>query len=252
MLRENSSNIKDMFNKISPRYILMNKLMTFGQDSRWRRELIRLSGLKDNDRLLDIATGTGDVIFEAIQKGIKLNKSAGLDFSIGMLDIARARFTELSEKTPNRELDKQKNIKQVEWIEGDALKLPFNNTIFDVVTSAYLMRNASDIETAFIEQYRILKPGGKVACLDTSPPAKTIFLPFINLYLIKVIPLLGSLISGNKSAYTYLPETTKTFKTAEEIKEIMIHTGFKNVSWKKYMFGTIAIHWGDKEGPTDE
>ncbi len=243
MTKENSNNIKDMFNKISPRYVLMNKLMTFGQDRKWRRELIRLSGLKDDNSLLDVATGTGDVIFEAIQNGIKLNKITGLDFSTGMLDVARSA-------TRNNTADPY--LKEINWIEGDALKLPFENTSFHVVTSAYLMRNVSNIDAAFTEQYRVLKPGGRVACLDTTPPAKSIMSPFINFYLIKIIPFLGSLISGNKSAYTYLPKTTKAFKTAEELQNIMIKTGFKNVSWKKYMFGTIAIHWGDKEGPTDE
>ena len=243
MTKENSNNIKDMFNKISPRYVLMNKLMTFGQDRYWRRELIRLSGLKDDNSLLDVATGTGDVIFETIQNGIKLNKITGLDFSTGMLDVARSA-------TRNNTADQK--YKEINWIEGDALKLPFKNTSFNVVTSAYLMRNVSDIDAAFTEQYRVLKPGGRVACLDTTPPAKSIMSPFINFYLIKIIPFLGSLISGNKSAYTYLPKTTKAFKTAEELQNIMIKTGFKNVSWKKYMFGTIAIHWGDKEGPTDE
>lgn len=244
MAKENPNSIKEMFNKISPRYVLMNKLMTFGQDRRWRRELIRLSGLKDGDTLLDVATGTGDVIFEAIQKGIKPDRSTGLDFSTEMLDVARSRFIELPDRTSN-------NI-QIEWIEGDALKLPFKNTDFDVVTSAYLMRNVGDVDAAFTEQYRVLKPGGRVACLDTTPPVKTTMSPFINFYLVKIIPLLGALISGNKSAYTYLPETTKAFITADELKEIMIKTGFRKVSWKKYMFGTIAVHWGDKDGTTDE
>jgi len=256
MAKENSDNIKEMFNKISPRYVLMNKLMTFGQDNRWRRELIRLSGLKNGDRLLDVATGTGDVIIEAIQRGIKLGKSTGLDFSSGMLDIARSRmhgragsllptrprFAALS----HRQAETETKFKTIEWIEGDALKLPFNNSNFNVVTSAYLMRNVTDVVAAFTEQYRVLKPGGRVACLDTTPPAKTIIEPFINFYLIKIIPLLGALISGNRTAYTYLPETTKTFKKAEELKEIMIKTGFEKVSYKKYMFGTIAVHWGEK------
>lgn len=246
MVKENTNNIKEMFNKISPRYVLMNKLMTFGQDRRWRRELIRLSGLKDGNRLLDVATGTGDVIIEAIHRGIKPDKSAGLDFSSGMLDVARSRFAALPRRTLNSEPDRQQKKEQVEWIEGDALKLPFKNTNFDVVTSAYLMRNVGDVDAAFTEQYRVLTPGGRVACLDTTPPAKSIMSPFINFYLVKIIPLLGSLISGNKSAYTYLPETTKAFKTAEELKKTMIKTGFEKVSYKKYMFGTIAIHWGEK------
>ncbi|MDA3938911.1 MAG: bifunctional demethylmenaquinone methyltransferase/2-methoxy-6-polyprenyl-1,4-benzoquinol methylase UbiE [Spirochaetia bacterium] len=245
MRKENPDSIKDMFNKISPRYVLMNKLITFGQDRRWRRELIRLSGLKHGNRLLDVATGTGDVIIEALQMGIKLERSTGLDFSSGMLNIAHSRYENLSKQ-------KRPNFTIVEWIEGDALKLPFKNTSFDIVTSAYLMRNAGDINTAFSEQYKVLNPGGKVACLDTTPPVKSNMSPFINFYLLKIIPILGSLISGNKSAYTYLPETTKAFKTAEEIKEIMIKTGFQKVSYRKYMFGTIAIHWGEKKRGKDE
>lgn len=234
MAKENPDNIKEMFNKISPRYILMNKLMTFGQDRRWRRELIRLSGMKSGNSLLDVATGTGDVIIEAVERGLIPGKCVGLDFSTGMLKVARSRYTTLQKK------------ENVEWIEGDALKLPFGNTNFDIVTSAYLMRNVGDIEAAFTEQYRVLNPGGRVACLDTTPPKKTILSPIINFYLVKIIPLLGSIISGNKSAYTYLPETTKAFKTAEELKAIMVNTGFEEVSYKKYMFSTIAVHWGYK------
>jgi len=247
MTKENTADIKEMFNKISSRYVLMNKLMTFGQDRYWRKELIRLSALEDGNSLLDVASGTGDVIIEAVQKGIQLGKSTGLDFSPGMLKVARERFAALSQRQPETE----PKLKTVEWMEGDALKLPFDNSEFDVVTSAYLMRNVSDVNAAFTEQHRVLKPGGRVACLDTTPPVKSIMSPFINFYLIKIIPFLGSLISGNKSAYTYLPETTKAFKTAAELKDIMIKTGFKKVSYKKYMFGTIAIHWGEKEG-TDE
>ncbi|MCD6396993.1 MAG: bifunctional demethylmenaquinone methyltransferase/2-methoxy-6-polyprenyl-1,4-benzoquinol methylase UbiE [Spirochaetaceae bacterium] len=238
MANKNPDSVKEMFNRISPKYVLMNKIMTFGQDRRWRRKLIKMSGLKDGNQLLDVATGTGDVIIEAIQSGIKLNKSTGLDFSSGMLQVARFRFASL----PPKQLKEE----QVEWIEGNALELPFKNSNFDVITSAYLMRNAENIHTALKEQYRVLKPGGNAACLDTTPPVKTILSPFINFYLIKIIPLLGFLISGNKSAYSYLPRTTKSFITAEELKKLMINTGFVNVSYKKYMFGTIAIHWGEK------
>jgi demethylmenaquinone methyltransferase / 2-methoxy-6-polyprenyl-1,4-benzoquinol methylase len=235
MKNRNPNTIKEMFNQISPRYVLMNKLITFGQDRRWRKELIKLSGLKDGDNLLDVATGTGDVIIEAIQRGVKFSKGIGLDFSEGMLNVARSRSDKYTEK------------KQIKWIEGDALALPFNNSEFDIVTSAYLMRNAKNITDALSEQYRVLSPGGRVACLDTTPPEKSLLSPFINFYLLKIIPLLGSLISGNKSAYTYLPETTRAFKTAEELKELMIKTGFKNVTYRKYMFKTIAVHTGDKE-----
>ncbi len=227
---KNRNNIKNMFDQISPRYVLMNKLMTFGQDRYWRKQLVRFVDIKDGDRLLDVATGTGDVIIEAVEQKIQLKDSVGLDFSAGMLAVAKSRL----------------DIPNVQWMQADALELPFKNSKFNAVTSAYLMRNAINIKTALTEQFRVLKPGGKIACLDTTPPGKTLISPLIDFYFLKIIPLLGALIASSKAAYTYLPETTKNFKTADELKEMMIKAGFQDVSYKKYMFGTIAIHWGTK------
>jgi len=224
------NNIKNMFDQISPRYVLMNKLMTFGQDRYWRKQLIKFAGIKDGDRLLDVATGTGDVIIEGFEQNIQLKDSVGLDFSAGMLSVAKSRL----------------DILQIQWMQADALELPFKNSKFNAVTSAYLMRNAINIKTALTEQFRVLKPGGKIACLDTTPPRKTLISPLIDFYFLKIIPLLGALIASSKAAYTYLPETTKNFKTADELKMMMVQAGFQDVSYKKYMFGTIAIHWGIK------
>lgn len=230
MTKKAPDNIKEMFDQISPRYVLMNKLMTFGRDRYWRKQLVKFADLKDGDRLLDVATGTGDVIIQALGDGIKVKKSAGVDFSTGMLSIAKTRL----------------DVPEIEWIRADALDLPFKNSKFDAVTSAYLMRNAVNIKTALTEQFRMLKPGGKIACLDTTPPKKTVISPLIDFYFLKIIPLLGALIASSKAAYTYLPKTTKNFKTADELKTMMIQAGFENVAYKKYMFGTIAIHWGTK------
>ncbi len=227
---KNRENIKNMFDQISPRYVLMNRLMTFGQDRYWRKQLVKFADIKDGDMLLDVATGTGDVIIEAVEHGIQLKNSVGLDFSEGMLSVAKSRL----------------DIPQIQWMQADALELPFKSNKFNAVTSAYLMRNAVNIKTALTEQFRVLNPGGKVACLDTTPPGKTILSPLIDFYFLKIIPLLGAFIASSKAAYTYLPETTKNFKTADELKEMMIQAGFKDVFHKKYMFGTMAIHWGTK------
>jgi demethylmenaquinone methyltransferase / 2-methoxy-6-polyprenyl-1,4-benzoquinol methylase len=224
------NNIKNMFDQISPRYVLMNKLMTFGQDRYWRKQLVKFAGIKDGDRLLDVATGTGDVIIEAVNQKIQFKDSVGLDFSAGMLAVAKSRL----------------DIPHIQWMQADALELPFKNEKFNAVTSAYLMRNAVNIETALTEQFRVLKSGGKIACLDTTPLKKTMLSPLIDFYFLKIIPLIGALIASSKAAYTYLPETTKNFKTADELKEMMIKAGFQDVFYKKYMFGTIAIHWGTK------
>lgn len=245
MKKEHSKNIKEMFNRISRGYVLMNRVMTFGWDKHWRRELIKFAELKDGVRLLDVATGTGDVIMEVISSGVKLNRTAGVDFSVGMLSIARSRLSVCSGNTPDSQPDNQPYNQPVELIEGDALKLPFKDNEFDVITSAFLMRN-TDIDGAFSEQFRVLIPGGRVVCLDTTPTCKTLMSPLIDLYLSRVIPFLGSLIAGSRSAYTYLSETARAFKNADELKAIMIKSGFEKVSYRKYMFGTIAIHWGKK------
>ena len=229
---KNRNNIKNMFDQISPRYVLMNRLMTFGQDRYWRKQLVKFAGIKNGDRLLDVATGTGDVIMEALEQKIQLKDGVGLDFSAGMLAVAQSRL----------------DIPQIQWMQADALELPFKGNKFDAVTSAYLMRNAIDIKTALTEQFKVLKPGGRIICLDTTPPKKTMLSPLIDFYFLKIIPLLGALIASSKAAYTYLPETTKNFKTADELKAMMIQAGFKKVAYKKYMFGTIAIHWGIKPG----
>ena len=220
--------IQEMFNSIATDYDKMNKIMTFGMDKYWRRYVVGSAELSHDSRLLDIATGTGDIIFESLNKYTV--KAIGLDFSESMLEIARKRDKD------------QKAI----WTQGDALDLPYEDNFFNAVTSGYLMRNVGDIGKAFSEQYRVLKVGGKVVCLDTTPPGSNIFKPFIKIYLKWIIPLVGKLLTGNKSAYAYLTESTVNFKSSEEIKEIMIECGFKDVEIKKFMFGTIAVHSAEK------
>lgn len=230
MKNRNAQTIQEMFDQISPRYVLMNTLMTFGRDRSWRKQLIRKAKIRQHSRVLDVATGTGDVLKEAIEQGIELKESVGLDFSAGMLAIARLRLD-----TPG-----------ISWVRGDALALPLKEQQYDAVTSAYLMRNALDIEQALKEQFRILIPGGWVACLDTTPTQNSLLSPLIHFYFQKIVPIMGALIAASKDAYTYLPETTKHFKTAEELKALMHGAGFENVGYQKFMMGTVAVHWGQK------
>jgi demethylmenaquinone methyltransferase/2-methoxy-6-polyprenyl-1,4-benzoquinol methylase len=218
-----------MFDRIAGRYNLMNRLMTFGQDVRWRRFVIQQAHLKPGDKLLDLATGTGDIAFEALRQAPGV-QAVGGDFSLGMMLVGQT--------LPNGD--------QVQWNQSDALNLPFPDNTFDAVTSGYLMRNVIDIPRAFAEQYRVLKPGGHVVVLDTSPPPKNLLRPFIEIHLRYVIPFLGRVIGGNADAYQYLPESTQKFKTPEELATLMRAAGFKNVQYRTFMFGTMAVHWGDK------
>jgi demethylmenaquinone methyltransferase/2-methoxy-6-polyprenyl-1,4-benzoquinol methylase len=129
---------------------------------------------------------------------------------------------------------------------ADALCLPFQGRSFDAVVSGFLMRNVIDLQKALQEQYRVLKRGGRIVILDTTRPKKNILSPFIWLHMHLVIPVLGRLLTGSSEAYRYLPETTEGFVTTAEMVARMAAAGFRKINYQVFMFGTIAIHWGEK------
>ena len=224
--QERAQYVQSMFTKIAHRYDLMNRLMTGGQDIRWRRDVIRRARLTPNASLLDLGTGTGDLAREALTQEPQAKVTAA-DFTIEMMRVG----------------NKNGNL---EWSSADALNLPFKNEIFDAVVSGFLMRNVTDIQQALKEQYRALKPGGRIVILDTTRPKKNILSPFIWIHMHIIIPTVGGLLSGERDAYNYLPDTTEGFLTAEQLVSRMTAAGLKNVDFNRFMFGTIAIHWGEK------
>ena len=226
---ERAAYVQNMFDRIAGHYNLLNRLMTLGQDMRWRRFVIAQAHLKPGDKLLDLATGTGDIAFEAL-KQVPDIQAVGGDFSLGMMIVGKALV----------------HGDEVQWSGADALNLPFPDDTFNALTAGYLMRNVIDIPRAFAEQRRVLKQGGRVVILDTTPPPKNILRPFIEIHLRYVIPLLGRIIGGNADAYQYLPESTQKFKTPDELAALMREAGFKNVAYKQFMFDTMAVHWGEK------
>ncbi len=226
---ERARYVRAMFDRIAPRYDLMNRLMTAGQDMRWRRRLLNKAALPVRGRLLDLGTGTGDVPLAALRAQPGLSP-VGADFSEGMLRAGLARA----------------GGSGVRWLSADALQLPFPTGTFDAVTSAFLMRNVVDLERAFGEQQRVLRTGGKVVCLDTTPPGFTLFRPALQFHLHRVIPFLGRLITGQREAYTYLPESTEGFLPAEGLAECIRAASFRDVHFQRMMFGTVALHWGTK------
>lgn len=226
---ERAEYVQGMFDRIAGRYNLMNRLMTFGQDMKWRRFVVQQAKLPRGGHMLDLATGTGDIAFEAVKATPDAHVVGG-DFSLGMMIVGKGLPMGGS----------------IEWAGTDALNLPFSANTFDAVTAGYLIRNVIDIPRAFNEMIRVLKPGGRIVILDSSPPKKNIFYPFILIQLKYVIPLLGRLLASDPSAYRYLPETTQAFKTPEELAAIMTRAGLQNVQFKTFMFGTQAVHWGEK------
>jgi demethylmenaquinone methyltransferase/2-methoxy-6-polyprenyl-1,4-benzoquinol methylase len=221
--------VQKMFGRIAPRYDLMNRLMTFGQDMRWRRFLVGCLQLHDHARVLDIASGTGDIAFEA-HRVFPQATILATDFALPMMQVGKTR------PLGNR----------VWWSAADALNLPFPDNHFDAVMSGYLFRNVPDIERALAEQLRVLKPGGWMGTLDTSPPPDNLLKPFILIHLKYIIPMLGKLITPDPDAYAYLPASTIRFKTPDDLARLMRSAGFGEVAYQRFMFGTMAVHWGQK------
>jgi demethylmenaquinone methyltransferase/2-methoxy-6-polyprenyl-1,4-benzoquinol methylase len=224
--QEHARFLQSMFTRIAPHYDLMNRLMTAGQDVRWRREVIRLARLNPNDSLLDLGTGTGDMAFEALRQNPGARVVAA-DFTLEMMRVGGRNGS-------------------MSWSAADALHLPFGNQSFDAVVSGFLMRNVIDLQKGLQEQYRILKPDGRVIILDTTRPKRNLLSTFIRFHMHVIIPALGGLLSGSRDAYHYLPDSTERFVTAEEMAVRMITVGFKKIQFKRLMLGTIAIHWGEK------
>jgi demethylmenaquinone methyltransferase/2-methoxy-6-polyprenyl-1,4-benzoquinol methylase len=215
-----------MFTQIAKRYDLMNRLMTGFQDVRWRKQVIRLARLTNSASLLDLGTGTGDLAREALTQ-FPQAKVIAADFTLEMMRVGQ-------------------KTSPLNFSTADALRLPFMDSTFDAVTSGFLMRNVIDLQKGIEELLRVLKNGGRIVILDTTRPKKNILSPFIWFHMHFIIPTLGGLLTGEREAYNYLPDTTENFVTAEDLASRMTKAGFKNVNFQRLMFGTIAIHWGEK------
>jgi demethylmenaquinone methyltransferase/2-methoxy-6-polyprenyl-1,4-benzoquinol methylase len=218
-----------MFGAIAPRYDLMNRLMTLGRDRVWRRTVVRLCALPRGGCLLDVATGTGDIGYEALRAD-RAARVVGLDLTPEMMLLGR----------------RKQRGRSFPFIEGDGLALPFGDDTFDATASGFMMRNVVDVRLAFAEQIRVVRPGGRVVCLEITLPRTPILGWLIEIYFFRVVPFVGRLISGHREAYVYLPESVAAFPSPPELKRIIESVGLRDVCYRTAMLGTIAIHWGTK------
>jgi demethylmenaquinone methyltransferase/2-methoxy-6-polyprenyl-1,4-benzoquinol methylase len=230
-----------MFTDIAPRYDLMNRLMTLGRDRVWRRAVVELCNLPRYGQLLDVATGTGDIGYEALRRDLSLDV-VGIDLTREMMLRGRAKAARRDASTTPISFP---------FAEADALALPFGDNTFDAATSGFMMRNVVDIPRAFAEQRRVVKPGGRVVCLEITLPRTPVFGPLFRFYFFKVVPLVGGIITGQRSAYTYLPHSALKFPQPPELAQIMRSVGLADVQYKLAMPGigrtaTVAVHWGTK------
>lgn len=226
---QSGDKVRQMFNRIVPRYDLMNRVMTGGRDVAWRNIVARQAAASGAD-VLDIATGTGDLAFAIRQAGAR--HVIGTDFSEEMIEAAR-------KKAPKHGPD-------VTFQIADALDLPFGDGSFDAVTVSFGLRNMTDYDAALGEMWRVLRPGGAAIILEMTPFKRPILGPPFRFYFEKVVPLVGGVLSGSLTAYRYLPSSVEAFPPAHELADMLHEAGFEDVKYQLLGFGTVAIHSGTR------
>ena len=230
--------VRRMFGQIAHRYDLMNRLMSAGQDLHWRQEALEQTGLQAGDRLLDVAAGTGDMVFIA-QSMVPDLRVVAVDFSLNMMQAGRSRNDSVRSRADGS--------RPPGWAGADTYALPFPDQSFNAVTSAFLLRNLSEPLVGLREQVRVLKSGGRLVMLDATPPPDNWLEPFIKLYLNHFVPLLGGLVSGRPDAYRYFPDSIANFLRPEAIVALFTKAGLVHVSSRSFMFGTAARVAGEKQ-----
>jgi demethylmenaquinone methyltransferase / 2-methoxy-6-polyprenyl-1,4-benzoquinol methylase len=222
------STVQQMFDDISPKYDFLNHFLSFGVDFIWRKKLVAMLSQKHPLRILDVATGTGDVAISLAS--LNPEQIVGIDISDKMLNIARRKVTE-------------KGLQEViSFKQGDAERIPFADGAFDAVTVAFGVRNYEDLCKGLSEMKRVLRPGGTMMILEFSHPAATPFKQFYRFYSRSVIPFIGKLISSHSDAYTYLPESVAAFPSGDDFLHILRELGLTNCNKKTLSCGIASIY----------
>jgi len=236
-----SKKVREMFTQIAPRYDLLNHLLSLQLDRLWRArtaKLLRPVLNRPDALVLDLCCGTGDLAFALARAGKA--RILGADFAHTMLVRAKAKSATLS-------LSASTNAPaRMPFFEADALRLPFADVTFDLVTSAFGFRNLANYETGLREIQRVLKPGGTIAILEFSEPPQSLFGDMYRWYFTKVLPKIGWLVSGHQSAYTYLPESVARFFRPAELAALMTSVGYQSVEFREWTIRTVALHTGTR------
>ncbi len=222
-----------MFANIAGRYDLLNHLLSMNIDKRWRRLVansLQSTLERSEAQVLDVACGTGDLSLMILESGKA--RVVGIDFCRPMLEIANAKACKAGLMVP--------------FVEGDALELPFSDRTFEAATIAFGLRNLTSVETGFKELLRILKPGGRVVVLEFSKSTTPVLRAVFRIYFTKILPRLGGLVSGSRSAYEYLPDSVERFPDQKALALLMTQAGFDQVSFQNLTGGIAALHYGTR------
>ncbi len=219
-----------MFSSIAPRYDLLNTLLSLNRDGYWRKFAVERSGLGPGGSAIDVATGTGKLAIELAKVVGPNGKIVGVDFCREMLDIAEEKCRGLC----------------IELAEGNAQKLPYPDNEFDLATIGFALRNVEDIEKTLQEMARVVKPGGKVISLEFTQPDNVLLRRLYYTYFFRVLPAIGRLISRDKEAYSYLPDSVARFLSKKELEDVMKGIGLKDIEIYSLTGGIVAVHIGVK------
>lgn len=226
--------VKDMFDSIAPAYDFMNRAMTFGIDKIWRKIAVNILKKQNPKTLLDVATGTGDLAF-LLHKVIKPDQITGIDLSSQMLSIA-----EIKAKKAGLE-------NTIKFEQGNCLELKYQDNCFDAITVAYGVRNFENLRKGYSEMFRVLNTNGTLCVIELSTPPNSFIKWIYDFYTKYLIPFVGKLISKDKRAYAYLPESIAAVPQGNDMLEIMQEAGFKNCYFKRLTFGVCTIYIGKKQ-----
>lgn len=224
--------VAEMFDNISPKYDLLNHVLSAGIDIYWRKKAIRLLKPYAPKKILDIATGTGDFALEALT--LKPEKIIGVDISEGMLAVGREKM-------------KQRGVDQIIDMQmGDSERLLFEDNVFDAVIVSFGVRNFENLLAGLADMHRVTRPGGVCLVLEFSKPRSTPFKQFYGFYSNTILPLIGRLVSKDSSAYTYLPESVQAFPDGPDFLRVFEQAGFTKTKWVSLTFGIASIYIGQK------
>ncbi|MEX1381961.1 bifunctional demethylmenaquinone methyltransferase/2-methoxy-6-polyprenyl-1,4-benzoquinol methylase UbiE [Lutibacter sp.] len=224
--------VAQMFDTISNEYDGLNRVISFGIDIKWRKKVVKIIGATNPDKILDIATGTGDLAINLTETNA--SKIIGLDISEGMLNVGR------------KKIDKLQLNNQIEMVFGDSENIPFEANYFDAITVAFGVRNFENLEKGLSEIYRVLKPNGTFVVLETSIPTKTPYKQGYKFYAKYILPSIGKLFSKDKTAYKYLSDSAAAFPYGKAFNNILAKIGFIDIENKPQTFGVSSIYIAKK------
>ena len=228
--KDKSNLVKKIFENVSGRYDLMNDFMSLGIHRVWKKSMLDWLAPRRGQSLIDVAGGTGDIAFNFIQRAKTGANATILDLTESMMIEGKKKTIDLPEES------------QINWVCGDAMRMPFSDSTFDVYTISFGIRNVTNISKTLSEAYRVLKPGGRLMILEFSSVNNDLISWIYDKYSFNIIPKLGEFVSNDRESYQYLVESIRKFPNQEKFSEMIIHEGFRKVKYRDLTFGIAALH----------